>query len=279
MIVYKYMGETRRGFLDTGLIRFTQPLALNDPYECLAAFPDLSPDEQAGRIMLGALEEIDLRESDSGEVRQRKVAQIKSAYARLKEIREGNPNFFRDMADQVNGAKVNQQLGILSLSRRWNSALMWSHYTDSYKGFCVGFDRGHEFFREVINGGDLQRTGLMPVIYDTRRTIVPQRIEDAVGFNIFLTKSTDWAYEQEDRLLALLKLADSKKDQKPHPLYLFKIPFQAISEIILGHNAPEDLRVDILAAGDRLGVPVYKTQISRLTFDIDRTPIHNEILL
>lgn len=279
MIVYKYMGQNRRKFLDNGLIRFTQPPALNDPYECLAAFPDLSPDEQAGRIMAGALEQIDLRESDSGEVRQQKVSQIELAYARLKAIRLENPNFFRDLSDQVNGAKVNGQLGILSLSRRWNSALMWSHYTDSYKGFCVGFDRSHEFFTEVMNGGDLQRTGLLPVRYDTLRTIVPQRIEDADGLNIFLTKSIDWAYEEEDRLLALLKLADIKNDEKPHPVYLFKIPFQAISEIILGHNAPEDLRVDILAAGDRLGVPVYKTQISRLTFDIDRTPISNEILL
>jgi hypothetical protein len=277
--VYKYLSFERKGFLDDGLIRFTQPLALNDPYECLAAFPEMSPEAQAGQILEGALEKVGYSESDPQHIRLQKAKIIGDAIKRLNAFSEANPNFLRDMANQVNGAKVNKSLGILSVSRRWDSALMWSHYTETYKGFCVGFNREHSFFKEILEQGEMKQSGLLTVKYDTKRTVVPRRQEEAEGLDIFLTKSLDWAYEEEDRLLALLKRADKVIEQKPHPVHLFKVPRDAISELIMGHNAPEELRVDILAAGDRLGVPVYKTEISRASFDIERVLMRNEILL
>ncbi|QPG61185.1 DUF2971 domain-containing protein [Pseudomonas sp. BIGb0427] len=279
MNVYKYLSSDRKGFLDNGLIRFTQPLALNDPYECLAAFPDISPEAQFEKVLEGALKTVGYSESDPQDVRAAKAEVIKLAIQRLHAISKAKPNFLRDMADVVNGAKVNKSLGILSVSRRWDSALMWSHYTNTYKGFCVGFNRNHAFFQEVEDQGEMKQSGLLSVKYERKRTVVPQRREEAEGLDIFLTKSLDWAYEEEDRLLSLLKRADKTIDGKPYPVHLFKVPQDAITELIMGHNAPEELRVDILAAGDRLGVPVYRTEISRSSFDIERQLMKNEILI
>src|SRR5262249_27556412 len=40
------------------------------------------------------------------------------------------------------------QLGILSLSERWDSLLMWSHYADSHRGLAIGLRTDHGFFQK-----------------------------------------------------------------------------------------------------------------------------------
>ncbi|MGY2263523.1 DUF2971 domain-containing protein [Pseudomonas sp. SDO5561_S422] len=275
--VYKFLDASRISFLENGLLRFTQPADLNDPYECLAAFPDVSPDELAGDLLAGVLEKVGYNEDESREVRLRKASQIQGAMEKISVMRKENPWVYRDFAIDFNQARINQGLGILSLSRRWNSALMWSHYTKIYSGFCVGFKRNHSFFEEVSDGGQPRRTGLLPVRYKTTRPEIPRFRADASDLDIFLTKSVDWEYEQEDRVLALLKDADVINERKPYSANLFKIPFDAISEIILGHNAKEALRVSVLELGKKLDIPVYKTQMSHRTFDVDRRVLEDGI--
>ncbi|WET08638.1 DUF2971 domain-containing protein [Pseudomonas sp. D3] len=277
--VYKFLGAERSSFLKDGFLRFTQAAALNDPYECLAAFPQVSSDELIGDLFTSALSTIGLSESDSPEEKSRKHGLINLAFSRLKHMAEHDPWLYKRKAIELNQQRINSQLGILSLSRRWNSALMWSHYTQTYSGFCVGFRREHEFFKEITDEGQPRRTALLPVKYKTERTIIPKRQVDAPGLDIFLTKSEDWAYEQEDRLLALLKDADDIQERKPYPVHLFKVPLDAISEIILGHRAPEGLRIDVLEAGKKLGIAVYKTQLSETTFDVDRSELEDGIHL
>ncbi|MEN5313376.1 DUF2971 domain-containing protein [Pseudomonas koreensis] len=275
--VYKFLGSERRAFLDNGLLRFTQAAALNDPYECLAAFPDVSPEEMAGDLFSGVLERVGYKESDSRQERVTKAGQIGSAFSRIKAMFKDDPWLYRDFAIDLNQRRINNGLGILSLSRRWDSALMWSHYTKTYSGFCIGFDRDHSYFQEVLDGDQSRRTALLPVNYATKRPVIPKVRTDANGLEIFLTKSLDWAYEKEDRLLALLKDASKVIKEKPYDVYLFQIPFDAVTEIILGHKAPESLRIDVIEAGKKLGVPVYKTQLSERSFDVDRSLLKDGI--
>ncbi|HGY1053520.1 TPA: DUF2971 domain-containing protein, partial [Aeromonas salmonicida subsp. pectinolytica] len=35
----------------------------------------------------------------------------------------------------------------VSLSRNNTNILMWSHYADSHKGFCIGFSRQNNYFK------------------------------------------------------------------------------------------------------------------------------------
>lgn len=275
--VYKFLGSERSAFLENGLLRFTQAAALNDPYECLAAFPDVSPEEMAGDLFSGVLDRVGYKENDSREERLLKARQIGDAFSRIKAMFKDDPWLYRDFAIDLNQRRINNGLGILSLSRRWDSALMWSHYTKTYSGFCVGFDRNHSYFQEILDGEQPRRTALLPVNYGTKRPIIPKVRTDANGLEIFLTKSIDWAYEEEDRLLALLKDANKIIKDKPYDVHLFQIPYGAVTEIILGHNAPESLRVDVLEAGKKLNVPVYKTQLSERSFDVDRSPLEDGI--
>lgn len=51
---------------------------------------------------------------------------------------------FNDYGKEV----VYKQFGIYSLTSKSDNLLMWSHYADSHKGFCVGFDK-FELFRLI----------------------------------------------------------------------------------------------------------------------------------
>ncbi|WP_460418773.1 DUF2971 domain-containing protein [Pseudomonas sp. microsymbiont 2] len=276
--VYKFLAADRAAFLENYLLRFTQAAALNDPYECLAAFPDKTDEQLSADMMETALATINFQSTDSSGVKADKLSKIRLALLRLQGMAKTAPGIYRKFIIDFNQARINKGLGILSLSRRWDSALMWSHYTKTYSGYCVGFRRDHSFFDE-IDDGELRRTSLLPVKYTDKRPVIPQRQADAPGLDIFITKSKDWAYEEEDRLLVLLRDADKVIDSKPYPVHLFKMPSDAITEIILGHNAPEHLRVEVLAVGKRLGVPVYKTQLSERSFDVDRAPLQDGIFI
>jgi len=44
-IVYKYLPPDRKTYLDDELLRFTQPGALNDPFECIPIVPKVDADK------------------------------------------------------------------------------------------------------------------------------------------------------------------------------------------------------------------------------------------
>lgn len=270
-MIYKYLAMDRVEFLTDGFLRFTQPADLNDPYECLGAFPEMSSKEQLKSLKKSVLEAKYSTDTDTPEERANKEVEIYRAFSRLDVLHKNDPQFLRTFVMDLSTRAINQGLGILSLSRRWNSALMWSHYTATYKGFCVGFDRQHTFFK-----GRKTEIGMMnklaPVIYSPDRVILQEKKENYKGFEIFLTKSPDWIYEAEERLLATLGFADKITEQgsNKYPVYLFKIPFDAITELVVGHMASDELKQLIAEAASRLGVASYITRLSDTSFDVER---------
>lgn len=126
-------------------------------------------------------------------------------------------------------------LGILSLSERWDSILMWSHYAISHKGFALGIDGGSEFLRGhdepvvpegmsfLVEGFSMTATGptLWPVLYASNRADHVMNIHRSgvISYADCLTKCADWAYEKEWRAFRSLrsrrpaeKAADSLQD-------------------------------------------------------------------
>jgi len=81
--------------------------------------------------------------------------------------------------------------GVLSLSAKNDSILMWSHYADYHKGFCI------QFKRSPVN--PLGAT--QPVQY-VKEYPCFNYFDDLPGNivkKIFLTKACDWSYEEEWR--------------------------------------------------------------------------------
>lgn len=269
-LVYKYLDSDRVGFLSDGLIRFTPPGALNDPYECL---PSISKELDAIIMAEAKAHLFKLHEPLPTDERSTRRIKLKTAgklwVQRQKKLLSKQDGFREKAMEEANG-EINLELGILSLSQRWNSALMWSHYTKSYSGFCVGFHRDHDFFDEK-NDYEEKNFPLTAVNYSTRRMQLNKIIFDTDDAKqLLLTKSVDWQYEMEERKVAALRNADHTIDALPFKISLFKIPFDAIAELIVGYRASPQVKQKIQDAAKRLNVPCYETRVSITSFDVER---------
>lgn len=101
------------------------------------------------------------------------------------------------------------EIGVLCLSSKFDSPLMWSHYADQHRGVCIEYDVS-----------ELRPEALHKVSYGQSREVLASQIRDwvlhdnlaarqAIDKACLLTKSREWAYEGEWRLLGEVGLQDS----------------------------------------------------------------------
>lgn len=70
------------------------------------------------------------------------------------------------------------------------NTLLWAHYADGHKGFCIEYDFSTEFRKRMISFNQIKYGNI-----DLNKDLFT--IKDA-----FMTKSIDWKYENEVRLLS-----------------------------------------------------------------------------
>jgi hypothetical protein len=86
---------------------------------------------------------------------------------------------------------------ILCFSRNWDNLLLWSHYGDSHKGICMGFDipdgnPGENYDTDVL---------YQPNLLQIRR---PEDVNFDLANRLHRTKHESWSYEQEVRMFVRL---------------------------------------------------------------------------
>ena len=132
--------------------------------------------------------------------------------------------------------------------------LMWSHYADCHKGFCIEYD-----FSQAPD--DLLP---LPVIYSNKRLQIPWRtafqLNDetrAEATRVFmmalLTKDAVWEYEREWRLLVASTMGQKQK-------------MPPISCIYLGAQCTLENETVIKEIAERKSIPVKKMVIDRGEF-------------
>lgn len=187
---YKYLpfDEGSLKTLTEGTIKFTCPLEFNDPFDCFPYF-----DTAAIHHLPGMRPDLFKAACDRRNLSPAKRLQEKGAFVArlLKRIEDGS--FATDLLKDV---------GIVSLSKDPLSILMWSHYAEFHRGFVLEF-------RIPIMGRkkDLplatDRLLPLPVQYKSERPYVAVGTELPIDLleKIVLTKSLEWSYEAEERVL------------------------------------------------------------------------------
>ena len=114
---------------------------------------------------------------------------------------EVNKNSKRNLVKKFNN-NLKEQIVFVSLSEHFDNSLMWSHYADSHKGVCIGYDirkSEYDFFEEICH----------PVFYvkdsdfteDINQIMDDDRNKLKLLEEPFLVKSEMWKDESEWRLL------------------------------------------------------------------------------
>jgi len=119
--------------------------------------------------------------------------------------------------------------GICSLCTVRDNLLLWAHYSQDHKGFCVGLSTNalDSVSRALVRDKltlDLQKVNYSPVLPNPNFFEKMINLEDTSYIRDFIgTKSPDWSYEQEYRLVFYERANFS-----------LRIPLEAVAEVILG---------------------------------------------
>lgn len=224
-LLYKYgdWGKTNdKGRLIKNELYFPSSLLLNDPFD--RGIPwryDLETEdkqkEHALRIAEYSFPEL------TCDQRRKKASEA------LREGRYRNPSYRREITENIMSKH-----GVLSLSARRDSTLMWSHYCNKHSGFCLGFSGPEllEYFRTRYNL--TKRISVCyPVEYENEypEYLPSEYISDPELFfaRPITLKSIDWSYEEEWRFI----LMGNSNTIETYENYILK-------EVIVGAEATQE---------------------------------------
>ena len=122
------------------------------------------------------------------------------------------------------------KIGVLCLSANATSILMWAHYADAHRGVCLRFMPRNEFFLKA------QRITYSEPYPTT--TIFDDNLARMKA--MLLTKSDDWSYEQEWRIL--------EQDRGPGE---YPFPPSVLDAIIVGCRASKSDVERVIGLADR----------------------------
>jgi len=213
--LYKYVPAARIDILKNARVRFTPPVVFNDPFEML---PVLT------RVIFAS----DL-ESHHLKTEQAFNEYVQQAFAE----------------DKTHGETIRAQIGVLSLTAEPGSLLMWAHYADHHRGFAIEFDALHPFFHQRQSKDD-EFHHVRRVWYKRNRPCT--QIESLLSPPTLLTKSVDWRYEREWRMLAdFTRFAHNVVREAGQEIHLVAIPPACITGVILGARMADETRDEVLA--------------------------------
>jgi hypothetical protein len=141
--------------------------------------------------------------------------------------------------------KINDSIGVLSLSEICDSRLMWAHYSGGATGFVVGFDSDNAFFHrkrsEIDEFGFLRK-----VTYQAQRPNVD--FSNTSSMEWFQTKSEEWKYEREWRMVRPLVEASEHFDAVPFVVSLFAFPADSVAEVIYAPRTNQEVKRELSEA-------------------------------
>lgn len=178
--------------------------------------------------------------------------------------------------ESVMHATLPELLGVLCLSGSSRNPLMWSHYAESHRGTVLEFDdRDPTFNRRRSEEDDLGF--LRRVSYSDARPHISTFSGDELFVQMALIKALDWAYEQEQRLIWPLQLADRHLSTENGTIHLLDVPPRAVRSITIGCKAQDAFAQKVVAAlsdtGDAVHIKVFQASVDddAFTLNYERT--------
>lgn len=238
--LYKYRAFNKFAIesIKSGTIWLSNPDSFNDPFDCsIDVIDNLNPVKlrelfklfgKMGGVSKKYVKDVIDKSTSHGKL-------TKYGESLVAGLLEHLPQTFRDT-------------GVFCLCEIPNDILMWSHYGDQHKGFCVGYNRtennilGKDFVdsiveRHQLSGFEISEPRTKPVIYSISYPEInfSEIFESGVGLDkLWLTKSIHWSYEKEWRIVI--------------PSWANKaIPMDAeITSIVFGLRMPKEHRNEII---------------------------------
>lgn len=159
-------------------------------------------------------------------------------------------------------SSLNEKVGVYSLAGRYNHELLWAHYANSHKGFCIEYN-----LNELLNGYSNEDLFTFQINYSSQPSQLTlsditngdtlSAIRKVAGY-----KSKEWKYEEETRIVF-----DKPKLRNYHP--------KAITGIYFGLRMPKEIRKNIMKRLSGRGLKFYEIIQTPNTYKFERREISN----
>lgn len=256
-IIYKYRNwedVNHRNLLAKNELFLSSPRNLNDPFDCRIIenyINNLNTKQNKDTYLTSALERDIEYLNENG-------ISIQEAEKVLRE-RIADPLHYQVRAEYNHREITDKFVGITCFSEKWDSILMWTHYGNNHKGYCVGFDEKR--VRLFIHG-KLKRVNYSDQ-YPELNPMLPQLNSYELKY---FYKSYEWEYEKEIRLMKIFE--NDARQNNNERIINFKDNF--IKEIILGLQINESAKQEIISIAKDKGIPVWQSVKAEFEFKIER---------
>lgn len=278
--VYKYRSFNQYSLknLEESTVWLSSPLKFNDPFDCAVTadvesyvnrnFVYRIPDEVIAKhqVPQSVMEEAKISEKPLHVMVQWMASTGKEGVTteNAAGIEEALAGAIRQQCDRLRDQIFSlnfENVKVCSFTTNPTSLLMWGHYAEQHRGFCIkygltGFD----------GRTDLRLRLLYPVIYSEDLVNVTEMLLTArEDFNVLapqravLTKSKEWNYESEWRLV--ISGGIFKDDQA--------WPYLPAEAIYLGARIDDKNERDLIAIAERMNLSVFKMQVSKEKYGLE----------
>ncbi|MFZ3618212.1 DUF2971 domain-containing protein [Leclercia barmai] len=162
---------------------------------------------------------------------------------------------------------TNYTSGVLSLAQNYDCPLMWSHYADQHKGFCIGYDVSDNGFYDIyaLNYGG-SRFITTQQIYDMlfgSTESIRKSAKKTIDEVVLLSKAPQWCYEKEHRVILEQGLQDN--------------PFR-LSDVTFGLRFKDSAKYSVMQALSGRGgdLAFYEMVLCNDSFELGRIPMSLE---
>jgi hypothetical protein len=185
--IFRYENAEKQSIINlkSQIIYMSSPQLFNDPYDCALKLRimDLS-NKDINKLKTFYLQREDVPEKVKAELNGKNYSELKSIFQK---------SYEKSIQTQVDS--FSKKNGVCCFTSTNSNLLMWAHYANSYRGYCLEYYTNQDPFSKIKH---VQYTKCIPTF-------------DILGFiskpssnlisNLFVTKSIDWKYEKEWRLL------------------------------------------------------------------------------
>lgn len=241
-MVYKY-----RTFSEYSLTNFrndtiwtTNPVNFNDPFDSISIDSDISLKELHD-IWFDRVNQMAM-DDESNNIYRDIYDKYKSIISqeKLEELEE-----FSEIIRWMTTERTQHTFKVACLSETNASVLMWSHYSNDHKGFCI------EYNGQEIYNNELIKKRFFPVKYigeDEKQIPIRALALDYPGLYSVLCKTNVWSYEKEWRICFGIE-----DNLKPSNIQLPKS-----TGVYIGAKMPGKHRETIIDIAKTKNIPIYQ---------------------
>ena len=242
-ILYKYTRvESFESMVSNSSLAFKNPSLFNDPYDC---YPNLINFE-----------------SVPDNFRQYYIEKYRPFLSPeiIKRVQNSSDNEVVSSFRDIGFSNELSKIAISCFSEEFDNMLMWSHYSGSHKGVCIGFN-----LRKLYLAIKSYYPALVKVKYNNKfiRTDYFRNPKEAIG-NWYRFKSDCWSYEKEIRIVLTNLTLDSTKQ-----IYI-PITKETISSVYVGSSteSKNESKIRSICLEQLPGAKIYKMCLKKDSFNL-----------